>query len=94
MKAANEYINKKFFQKDIIKATGYYFGTKKYKRMFIHARLKRQGQLKAFKDNGIICKSLKFLVSEANKNGYKAQAFIDFQNLAELVRDEKPFNTM
>lgn len=82
--AAEDYINKKFFQKDVVKSIEKIFGTSKYKKVFVYGDLKRPEQLKVFKTKGIECMSLNSLIAEANKSNHKTDEFTNFFNISKL----------
>ncbi len=85
MKAAEEYIDKKFFQKDVVKTIKNCFGTSKYERIFIHGLLREPEQLKVFNDRDIKCLDFKSLAQEANKSSHKTDAFLNFYDISKLV---------
>lgn len=85
LQAADEYIEKKFFQKDVIKAIECYFKTKMYKKIFIYNRLRDSKQLRAFSDKGIECIKLQSLINQAEQSSYRTDAFVNFRNLANAI---------
>ena len=83
--AAGEYIAKKFFQKDLVKAIEKCFGTKRYKRIFVYGSLKNESQLKVFIKKRIQCISLESLAQDADSSDIKTSAFINFFNISKMV---------
>lgn len=85
MKAAKDFINKKFLQKDLVKAIEKCLGTRQYKRIFVHGILKETEQLRILKKRGIECIALESLLSEADKSSCKTNAFVDFHAISRLA---------
>lgn len=83
-KAAEEFIEKKFFHPKLSKHIGKVLGTKNYKKVFVYGRLKEPRQLEIFKKKEIQCISLKELIDEASKSISKTYEFINFRNISDL----------
>ena len=85
-KAAVEFINKKFFNKDLCKEIINIFGTKNYKKIFIYGKLKDISQLEVFQNKSVECWSLFDLMNSAEKSEYKIGAFTDYVEIAKLYK--------
>lgn len=90
IKAAREYIDKKFFQRDLCRKIEFVLGTKDYRRMFIHGRLRSPEQLEAFKEKRIECLSIGKLVEEAAGSETQTESFKDFYGVASQVKFSDP----
>ena len=87
--AAREFIEKKFFNKDLCKEITNIFGTNKYKKIFIYGRLKDVSQLEVFDNKGIECRSLSDLMNLAEKSEHKIGAFTDYVEIAKIYKREQ-----
>ncbi len=87
--SASEYIDKKFFQPKVCQAIKLIFGTDKYKKMFIHGRLKDYKQLEVFKKKGVGCLPLRELIKEAENSPYRTNGFVNFIEVSRIMLEIK-----
>lgn len=81
---ADEFIDKKFLDSQLVATIEARLGSSKYKRILVHGRLKDRSQLEILKARGIQCAHLNELI----ENALRGRPVAEFKRIIEITRLE------